>query len=100
MEKKVKAAVAAIVEEKKDIEEEEHAEEESAKDTDKIDAKKVKEESHYPTNPAQDVEIISSKLHHECAGNYQMSNGENAITIHDHPVWIKVKPHRNRAGYY
>lgn len=48
-------------------------------------------------DPAVDVEIISSDLKKECAGNYQMVKD---IKIHDHPVWIKVKPQRDRVGYY
>lgn len=100
MEKKVKEAAHAINDEKKALKDEEEADEEKSKDNDNADAKKKKEENKYPTDPALDVEIISNDLKEECAGNYRRNNGKNAIQIHDHPVWIKVKPHKNRVGYY
>lgn len=33
----------------------------------------------------------------QCAGNYEEIKD---IKIHDHPVWLKVKPNRGRIGYY
>lgn len=46
---------------------------------------------------AKDVEIKSKLLKDDCAGHYRQSKDHQ---IHDHPVWIKVKPAEDRFGWY
>lgn len=52
-------------------------------------AKPAPSKKEYKTLPAKDVQLKSDFLSDDCAGHYRQSKDHE---IHDHPVWIKVKP--------
>lgn len=96
MDKKVEKANKAIKKEETEIKKEARAED---KVNQEVEKKKEEEEKAHPwkTDPAKEVDIISSFLKNKEAGTYQKSLN---ATIHDHPVWIKVQPEETRFGYY
>jgi len=107
-EKKIEKAEKAVKEEEKEVVKEAKADkvvqlEKKEEDAEKKDEGKENaaaasaKDPPYKTLPAKDVHIKSALLKDDCAGHFRQSKDHE---IHDHPVWIKVKPAEDRFGWY
>ena len=103
VEKKVSQAEKAVKQEEKEVQKEVKAEKVAKLENEEAQAEKKADDKKknvpYKTLPAKDVEIKSDNLKDDCAGHYRQSKDH---VIHDHPVWIKVKPAPGytRFGWY